>query len=469
MRDTLPISGPGFARTVGLTALIVDDDSNVRRCLEILVQREGFTTRSACSVAIARLRLAEQTPDVILMDLKLPDGDGMEWLRSDEAAASCEVIVVTGAATVDSAVDAMRGGAVDYLTKPIDEARLTAALIKVARTRALKKEVGSLRSDLLRLGRFGRMVGRSKEMLELYDLIARVAPTEATVFITGESGTGKELVAETIHQLSPRRNGPLLPVNCGAISPNLIESELFGHERGSFTGADKKRKGYFERASGGTLFLDEVSEMPHELQVKLLRVLETGTLWRVGGSTPIHVDVRVVAATNRLPEQAVRDGQLRQDLYYRLNVFPIVVPPLRSRPDDIEPLAEHFLAQLNRAAGTTKRWSSAAFEGLRQSQWAGNVRELKNVVQRAFVLSDDEIGLDALPVAQAAPFLAAASPGLQMKAGGSIAAAERQMILATLEMQHGDKRKAAVVLGISLKTLYNRLGVYRAAGAIRDD
>ena len=446
-----------------LTALIVDDDANYRRILEVLVQREGFTTRLAGSLADARLLLAAERPDVVLMDMKLPDGDGLQWLRSEEGATSCEVIVITGGATIDSAIDATRGGALDYLTKPIDGARLTTALLNVARTRALKEEVGSLRSDLRGLGRFGRMVGRSKAMLEIYDLIARVGPTDATVFITGESGSGKELVAETVHRISLRRISPLLPLNCGAVSPHLIESELFGHERGSFTGADKQRKGYFERATGGTLFLDEVSEMPHDLQVKLLRVLETGTVMRVGGSTPISVDVRIIAATNRSPEEAVRSGQLREDLYYRLNVFPIAVPPLRTRSDDVEALALHFLAELNQRAPEAKRWTVAALEQLKQNQWPGNVRELRNVVQRAFILCDDEITVDALPVAQAAPFLAAASPVLQFRLGGSIAAAERRVILATLEMEHGDKRKAALVLGISLKTLYNRLGIYRAA------
>jgi DNA-binding NtrC family response regulator len=447
-------------------ALIVDDDANLRRSLEILVQRESFTTRTAGSLAEAQLKLADYRPDVVLMDLKLPDGDGLQWLRSQEAAAGAEVIVISGGVSVDSAVDAMRGGALDYLTKPIDAARLTTALLNVARTRALKKEVGTLRNDLRDLGRFGPMVGRSKDMLEIYDLIARVAPTEATVFITGESGSGKELVAETIHKISPRRGGPLLPVNCGAISPTLIESELFGHERGSFTGADRQRRGYFERASGGTLFLDEVSEMHPELQVKLLRVLETGTLSRVGGSDPIRTDVRIVAATNCNPEQSVRSGQLREDLYYRLNVFPIAVPPLRSHPEDIEPLAEHFLAELNRVSGSAKRWAPATLERLRQNQWPGNVRELRNVVHRAFILGDDEIGAEALPVAQAAPFLAAASPILQLRLGGSIAAVERRVILATLEMENGDKRRAATVLGISLKTLYSRLSVYRAGGDI---
>jgi DNA-binding NtrC family response regulator len=444
------------------TALIVDDDADQLRILEVLAQREGFRTRLASSLAEARLRLAEGPPDLVLMDLKLPDGDGLQWLRSEEAAASAQVIVITGGASIDSAVDAMRGGAVDYLTKPIDAARLTTALLNVARTRALKQEVGSLRSDLRDLGRFGRLVGRSKAMLDIYDLIARVAPTEASVFITGESGAGKERVAETIHELSPRKAGLLLPLNCGAISPALIESELFGHERGSFTGADRQRKGCFELASGGTLFLDEVSEMAEELQVKLLRVLESGTLTRVGGSAPIRVDVRIIAATNCNPEQAVESGKLRKDLYYRLNVFPIAVPPLRSRPDDIAPLAEHFLGEFNRAAGSARRFAPEALERLRQNPWAGNVRELRNVVQRAFILGDDEIRVDSLPVAYTAPFLAAASPILQLRLGGSIAAIERRVILATVEMENGDKRKAAEVLGISLKTLYSRLSVYKA-------
>ena len=240
-------------------------------------------------------------------------------------------------------------------------------------------------------------------MLDVYDLVARVAPTDATVLIIGESGTGKELVAETLHRTSARKDAVMLPVNCGAVSPNLIESELFGHERGSFTGADRQRKGYFERANGGTLFLDEITEMPIELQVKLLRVLETGKVVRVGGNEPIDVDVRLIAATNRDPAEAVKTGQLREDLYYRLNVFPIALPPLRARAGDIDLLAEYFLGQLNRDAGTTKAWSRGALERLRRNAWTGNVRELRNIVQRAYILGDDEIAADALPLPEDAP------------------------------------------------------------------
>ncbi len=248
-------------------ALIVDDDASFRMSLELLVQRENFETRAAGSLEEARKQIETGTFDVVLMDLGLPDGDGLAWLHEHEAASGTEVIVITGSTSIDAAISALRAGALDYLTKPIDRARLSTALMNVARTRELKAQVGNLRGELRELGRFGAMVGRSKAMLDVYDLVARVAPTDATVLITGESGTGKELVAQTIHALSARKAHVLLPVNCGAVSPTLIESELFGHERGSFTGADKQRKGYFERASGGTLFLDEVSEMPPDLQV----------------------------------------------------------------------------------------------------------------------------------------------------------------------------------------------------------
>jgi DNA-binding NtrC family response regulator len=254
------------------------------------------------------------------------------------------------------------------------------------------------------------------------------------------------------------------------VSPNLIESELFGHERGSFTGADRQRKGYFERASGGTLFLDEVTEMPIELQVKLLRVLETGTVVRVGGGESIRVDVRIVAASNRDPAEAVKAGKLREDLYYRLNVFPIELPPLRNRPGDIELLAEHFLAQLNREAGTLKVWSRAALERLRSNTWPGNVRELRNVVQRAFILGDDEIRADSLPVAEDAPPPAPANGRvLQIRVGTSIEKVEERLILATLELTGGDKKRAAEILQISLKTLYNRLNVYDAGHVANED
>ena len=305
-------------------------------------------------------------------------------------------------------------------------------------------------------------------MLALYELIERVAPTAAPVLVTGESGTGKELVAESIHGMSSRSRAVFLPVNCGAVSSSLFESELFGHERGSFTGADRRRIGYFERASGGTLLLDEVTEMSLEVQAKLLRVLETGALLRVGSSEPIQINVRIVATTNRDPRQAVKEGRLREDLFYRLNVFPIDMPPLRSRGDDTSLLAQHFLAELNRQTGSTKRWGNGALERLNEGTWPGNVRELRSAVQRAFILSDVELQAEAFGEPSAAAPNGGSAPVARATVGSSIARAEQELILATLEQLGGRKPEAAKLLGISLKTLYSRINVYRAQGVVQD-
>jgi two-component system response regulator AtoC len=450
---------------VNLRALIIEDDPDFRASLAALVSREGYETSQAASLEEARAALAAHPPDLALVDLGLPDGSGLELLRQDEGNRSAELVVVTGNATIETAVAALREGALDYLVKPIDRARLRSVLAHVARTRELKREVSDLRDELRDLGRFGPMVGRSPAMQSVYDLIERVAPTQATVFITGESGTGKELVAQTIHRLSPRRDKPCVALNCGAISPTLIESELFGHERGSFTGADRRRAGYFEEAAGGTLFLDEITEMPIELQVKLLRVLETETITRVGATEAVKVDVRVITASNRDPRKAVEEGTLREDLLYRLNVFPIHLPALRERAGDVELLAEHFLAELNEREGTSKRFSGAAMDRLCALPWPGNVRELKNVVERAAILADSTIEPSALPEPANGPTTLAADASLQIRVGSSIADVERRLILATLDQLAGDKKRAAEVLGISLKTLYNRLNVYAAAGA----
>jgi DNA-binding NtrC family response regulator len=297
------------------------------------------------------------------------------------------------------------------------------------------------------------MIGASAAMQRVYDLVTKVAPTDATVLVSGESGTGKELVAQAIHEHSSRRRSPFLPLDFGSIPENLVESELFGHERGSFTGATQLRRGCFERAAGGTLFLDEITEMPIELQVKLLRVLESGSLLRVGGDQPVPVNVRLIAASNRVPWQAVQDGKLREDLYYRINVFPITLPPLRDREGDVLLLAEQFLETLNAAQGSTKRLSPAARDRIRRYSWRGNVRELKNELQRAFILCDGMIEFPDLSDGNGA-----AAPAAET--GGSLEESERQLILATLEQCAGDKKKAAQLLGISLKTLYNRLHLY---------
>jgi DNA-binding NtrC family response regulator len=358
---------------------------------------------------------------------------------------------------VESAIEALRMGATDYLVKPVDMDRLKAILKRVPQPEELREEIGELREELRKLGRFGHMFGNSPAMQKLYDRLQRVAPTSATVLLVGESGTGKELAAQSIHELSRRKKGPFLPLNCGAMSPQLIESELFGHEKGSFTGADRQHKGFFERAHGGTLFLDEITEMPIELQVKLLRVLETGAFMRVGTNAPIATDVRLIAATNRSPEKAVADGKMREDLYHRLNVFPVQMPPLRERGPDIEMLAQHFLDQLNQQEGTKKTFAPATLAALSQHGWPGNVRELKNYVQRAYILADDVIDVALAPATFAAP---TKSPVITVRIGSSLDEVSRRVIEATLAECGNVKRKAAEVLGISLKTLYNRLAEY---------
>ena len=442
-----------------LHALLVDDDVNFALGLAEVVGREGFATRTANTLKEAKAEIAKSVPDVLLVDLHLPDGSGLDLFKELEGSPGAEIILITGQATVDTAVESMRRGASDYLIKPVDFSRVKQVLTNVARTRELKEQIGNLRGELRKLGRFGPLIGASPPMQRVYDLIAKVAQTDATVMLTGETGTGKELVAETVHSLSRRHKEPFLPINCGAVSPNLIESELFGHERGSFTGADRMHRGYYERAHRGTLFLDEITEMPSELQVKLLRVLESGKVTRIGGNEALTADVRVIAATNRKPEEAVTKGKLREDLLYRLNVFPIPLPPLRDRREDVDLLAEHFLALLNKEHDTSKEFTRPALNRLRSHGWPGNVRELKNLVHRAFILAEDHIGLDCLPLG----VQESAGSSLNLKVGTSLGEAERRLILATLEEAEGDKKKAAEVLGISLKTLYNRLNEYKSA------
>ena len=439
-------------------ALIVDDDPDVVDWLQEVARMEGFTIARALSLREARIELGRQKPDVLLTDLRLPDGEGIELVRELEKPEATEVIVVTGHATVDSAVAALRAGASDYLVKPADLERVQAVLRHAKKTSALQQEIGVLRDELRRLGRFGRILGSSPRMQVLYDQLTRVAPTSATVMLIGDSGTGKELAAATIHELSRRRDAPFLPLNCGAVAPQLIESELFGHERGSFTGADRQHKGFFERANGGTIFLDEITEMPMELQVKLLRVLETGTVMRVGGTQPIASDVRVICATNRDPEKAITEGKLREDLYHRLNVFPIRLPPLRERDTDLEQLAQYFLDELNRAEGTNKTFSRDALVRLYQHPWPGNVRELKNYVQRNFIMADDVIECE---VATADP-VPRSDDGttITIRVGTPLEEVERRVTMATLAYCGHVKRKAAEILGVSLKTLYNRLETY---------
>ncbi|PTB19455.1 sigma-54-dependent Fis family transcriptional regulator [Trinickia symbiotica] len=318
----------------------------------------------------------------------------------------------------------------------------------------------ALARDSAGLESYGMLYGSSPAMLELYEQVERVAATDATVLIVGESGTGKELIARTIHDRGARRDGPFIAVNCGAIPDNLIEAELFGHERGSFTGAVQGRAGYFENANGGTLFLDEITEMMPVRQVKLLRALETGSFYRVGGNELLHSDVRVIAATNRDPMVAVKENGLREDLMYRLAVFPLRVPPLREREGDRELLAQHFLAELNAQENTNKSFSKRARETLRTYSWPGNVRELKNSVYRAFILAEKTVEIEHPRLAARSKKAVTQGDAMSIWVGTPLAEAQRQIILGTLKYCGGDKRRAAKALGVSLKTLYNRLGAY---------
>ncbi len=445
--------------------LVVDDDANTRDALLALAQAEGFTTAGAGSVQEARIQLGRQRPDVVLMDLRLPDGSGIDLFEELDDPASIETILITGHASIETAVEALRLGASDYLTKPVNVQRLKSALGRVPKSGELRAEIGQLRDELHRLGRFGRLVGRSAPMQVVYDKIARVAPTEATVLLLGESGTGKEIVARTIHDLSRRRKQAFLAINCGAISANLIENEVFGHERGSYTGADRQHKGYFEQADGGTLFLDEITEMPLELQVRLLRVLETGQLMRIGTARAIDTDVRIIAASNRDPREAVRGGKLREDLYHRLNVFPLEMAPLRDRSEDIEAIASYFLEEMNEACGTRKKFAPSALARMKQHPWPGNVRELKNYIHRVFIMAGEE-GLEG-PSPETEPMhirsipqLHSNAPAITVPLGTPLSVAARELILSTLNHCGGERKRTAEMLGICTKTLYNRLREY---------
>ena len=373
-----------------MKVLIVEDDLATRKGLEESIRDLGGETRSVGTVKEASKAVGEFDPRLLIVDIHLPDGDGIDILRAArEGDPDREGIVITGQGSIDNAIEALRAGAADYLLKPLRPAQLEVVFNRLADRRRLESEVETLRAELQETGRLGDLVGRSPVMTTIFDVIRRVAKSNAPVLITGASGTGKEVAARTIHRLSRRAAKPFVAFNCGAISPTLIESELFGHERGSFTGADKRRVGYFEEAAGGTLFLDEITEMGSELQVKLLRVLEDRTLRRVGGSQELKVDVRLVSATNRDPHEAIRAKKLREDLFYRLNVFPLALPTLGQRREDIPLLAEHFrkLIEDQERAGVSG-WEPMALERLQSYEWPGNVRELRNVVHRAYVMTE---------------------------------------------------------------------------------
>ncbi len=458
--------------------LLVDDDDGLRRGLAGLLSGHGYAVDQAPDAARAIERALATPPDLVVVDLDLPDRSGLELLGDfDSRGVDATTLVLTGHGSITSAVEATRRGAFDYLVKPIEPQRLFVVIERGLERAQLRREVRELRRLMSREGRLDAMVGQSPAMLELFRLVEQVAPTRASVLIQGESGTGKELVARALHRESPRAQKPFVPINCGAIPETLLESELFGHERGAFTGATAARAGCFEQADGGTLFLDEIGEMPADLQTKLLRVLEDGKVRRVGGSGEIEVDVRVIAATNADIAARIRDGAFREDLLFRLNVFTLRVPPLRERRDDIALLAMHFLELFRESDGARVTGiSPQALEHLKAEDWPGNARELRNAVQHAVILCGvGEILPEHLPshrsVHRPEPSRDDGSVHeVVVPVGTTLADAERAIILATLEANDGNKTRTAEVVGISVKTLYTRLhdyGVLERRGAAR--
>ena len=443
--------------------LIVEDDPTTRAGLAELVRTWGFATDAAADGEEALQRITDFRPSIIITDLVMPRMSGLDLLRAiRQEGSDLTVLILTAQGTVETAVEAIKEGAYDYLTKPIEPQRLKILLDKVLERQETLREVKVLRRQLRDSGSFGRMIGAGPQMRKVYQVIEQAAPTAASVLISGESGTGKELVAQTIHQLSPRAQMPFVPINCAAIPETLLESEIFGHERGAFTGAVERREGCFELADRGTLFLDEIAEMTPATQVKLLRVLQEQRFRRLGGRAEQAVDVRVIAATNANPGEAIKSGRLREDLYYRLNVFTIELPPLRQRKDDLPLLIQSFLAEFNARNGkTVTAVEPAAMRVLEQYHWPGNVRELRNVVERAVILSSGEFieSKHLPPLIAGVPEVAAAAASL--RPGMTVDEAERQLILLTLEHTRDNKTRAAEILGISLKTLHNKLNRLR--------
>jgi len=452
--------------------LIVDDDRATSAGMADVMEEWGYEPEIADTMKAGWTSINKLLPDVAIVDLKLPDGSGLDLLhRVKEAFPDVSVIILTGHATVDSAVKALKVGAEDYVTKPVDLPRLQVILKTVEDKQMMKQEIIELRRQLQKMGALGHLVGKSPRMQRLFEELEMVANTDANVFIVGESGSGKEVVANTIHYLSRRRNKPFIAFNCGAISPTLIESEIFGHEKGAFTNAIKRREGYFEMAKGGTVFLDEITEMPIELQVKLLRVLEEGKFRRVGGNEEINIDARIVAASNRDPQQAIVGGKMREDLYYRLNVFPIDVPPLRERLEDIPLFSHFFLQKLNETEEKKVEKIDPEFiEALQAYEWPGNVRELRNVVNRAFIMArTDTLTVECLPDKLIGNRRKRSKNAVSIPLGQPMEEVERIVIEETLHMTDGDRRKTAEILGISYKTLYNKTKKYKGAGADEED
>ena len=448
-------------------ALIVDDDRAALEALTILVEKLGFTTSTASTWAGARTELMRPGLDVVILDVMLPGGSGVDLLMEIPQGDRPQVVLVSGDESVGKAFKHMPMQELHFVPKPVDAALLKRTLAAVRRRcRRRTAERGTPAA----IGT-ARLLGDSPEMSRMRELITKVAALDLPVYIEGESGTGKELVARAVHELSSRRGEAFVALNCGALPEALIDSELFGHAKGSFTGANTAREGVFQQAHRGTLFLDEIGELRSDLQVRLLRTLESGFVRPVGTNKEVEVDVRIISATNRRFEQAIKEGRFREDLFYRLCVFPIVTPALRDRPEDIPLLTKHFCAELEGQSGRGKAVAPETIDALRKYSWPGNVRQLRSALQRAFVMADGEVTPECLPAvvtAGGAGSVRGAERGadgdsdeiVRVNVGTSIADAERRLIEATLKHSSGDKRKAAEILGVSLRTLYNRLREY---------
>jgi len=449
----------------GIRVLVVEDEANERQGYAEILKTWGYETETAADGQEALEKLPSFDPHVVISDLRMPRLGGMELLKQvREGPSSPTFIILTGQATIEEAVEATKLGAFNFLEKPVDPKRLQVELRNSLERHKDKRDIEIAQRRLREAGILGRLVGRSKKMQEVMSLVGQVAPSRASVLITGESGTGKELAARTLHELSPRKSGPFVAVNCAAIPESLMESEIFGHEKGAFTGAVERRVGCFELADGGTLLLDEIGEMPVGTQAKLLRVLEESKIRRLGSKTETLVDVRVVAATNCAPEEAIAAGKLRNDLYFRLNVVRLELPPLREHLEDLEDIIVALLDELNAKHQTSvKRIDDAVLEEFRHYPWPGNVRELRNALERALVTGPGETLMkkDLAPdFGRQAPV--AAGDGLQLRAGMSVAEAEKRLIQETLESTQNNKTRAAELLGISLKTLHNKLKEYES-------
>ena len=447
--------------------LLVDDDEAFRTVLGRELSRLGYEVATAGTGEEALRRVAERAPEIVLLDLRLPDRDGLQVLADvHRTNPGVDVIMLTGHGSIDTAIESVRAGAFDYVAKPCPLDELEVRIHRALERQALRRRASLLERGLTPPAVAGSFVGRSPEFRRLVELVDRVAPSDSTVLITGETGTGKEMVAKLIHERSPRRTRPFVTVECAALQESLLQSELFGHEKGAFTGADRAKPGLFEVAHGGTIFLDEIGEVSQATQVKLLRVLDASTFRHVGGTAEIHVDVRVLAATNRNLPTLVKQGLFREDLFYRLSTICVEVPPLRERPGDVRLLAQHFVAVLNDRYGTRRRLGERAVEALERHDWPGNVRELQHAVEAAMVVCEgDDIKPHHLPRAVAGGAPTTPSPGSSPAAAPGAALLtleqmEREHVERALRAADGHRAKAAKLLGISERNLYRKLREY---------